>query len=147
MQPANNTLPPGFITVEDAIALIKKDRRDNATVDLQFLANNLQYMRKKQNYNIRLMKTENGRTVQNGCLYVTLQSDYDVQILARAITDAFEERTKIKLDIENAGLAAVSTTIDQEKNISVPTPRANEESSIKRGDDISNPYSQTLQGV
>lgn len=146
MQP-NNNLMPGFITVEDAIALIKKDKRDDATVDLQFLANNIPYMKVKQNYNIRLMKTVNGRAVRNGSVYVTLYTEYDRQILLKAIQDAFEERTKLKLDVENIGLSRVTTMVDEEKGASDGRPRTNAESTVKAGDDISKSYEQVLQGV
>lgn len=146
MQP-NNNLMPGFITVEDAIALIKKDKRDDATVDLQFLANNIPYMKVKQNYNIRLMKTVNGRAVRNGSVYVTLYTEYDRQILLKAIQDAFEERTKLKLDVENIGLSRVTTMVDEEKGVSDGRPRTNADSTVKAGDDISKSYEQVLQGV
>lgn len=146
MQPTNN-LMPGFITVEDAVALIKKDKRDDATVDLQFLANNIPYMKVKQNYNIRLMKTVDGRAVRNGSLYVTLYTEYDRQILLKAIQDAFEERTKIKLDIENIGINRVTSMIDEEQSITDARVRGNMGSTIKPGDDISQSYEQVLQGV
>lgn len=146
MQP-NTKLSPGFITVEEAVALIKKDRRDDATVDLQFLANNIPYMQVKHNYNIRLMKTENGRAIRNGSVYVTLFTEYDRQILLKAIQDAFEERTKLKLDVENIGINKVTSMIDEENHISDARVRPNAESQIKAGDDISNPYEQVLQGV
>lgn len=147
MQPTTGSLNPGFVTIEDAIALIKKDKRDDATVDLAFLANNIPYMRKKQNYNIRLMKTVNGKAVRNGSVYVTPMTDYDVQILMRAITDAFEERTRIKLDVENIGINKVTTMVDEEKQFTDGRIRPNTESNIKAGDDISTPYEQVLQGV
>lgn len=146
MQPINN-LPPGFIPVEDAIALIKRDTIEQPTVDLQFLANNIPYMKAKQTYNIRLMKADsNGRAVRNGSVYVILQTEYDRQILLKAIQDAFETRTKIKLNVENIGLKQVTTMVDEAKG-GQALPRYNGGSEVKAGTDISKPYAQTLQGV
>lgn len=146
MQSDQNLLP-GFISIEDAIALIKKDERDDATVDLQFLANNIPYMKVKQTYNIRLMKTIDGRATRTGTAYVIIHTEYDRQILLKAIREAFEARTNIQLNVENIGINHVTSMIDQEKQATDPRPRSNAESTVKVGDDISNPYEQTLQGV
>lgn len=142
-----NSYRPGFISVEDAIALIKADKRDDATVDLQFLANNLPYLRTKGIYNIRRMRTdEKGHAVRDGSSYVTIHTEYDRQILLKAIQDAFEERTKIHLNVENIGLNKVTTVVDEENNNTTGQPRMNESSDINKGDSIKS-YSQTVQGV
>lgn len=146
-------LPPGFITVEEAIALIKKDRRDEAVVDLKFLVNNIPFLMTKHNYNIRLLKhvtdpkTNERRVVRNGSVYVTLRSDYETQILLQAIKDAYKERTNIVLNTDEPGVNKVTTAIDEEKQVTTPVVRENPDSETKVGTDISNPYSQTLQGV
>lgn len=157
---SSQQLPAGFIPVEEAIALIQKDRRDAAVVDLQFLVNNLPYLKVKHNYNIRLLKTvEDEKTgmpkiVRDGTVYVNLATDYDVQILARAITNAFEERTKVKLNFDELGVNKITTMIDEEKHITDPTARLtnlnlrnNTESSTQLGADISQSYEQVLNGV
>lgn len=146
----NPQLPPGFITVEDAIALIKKDRREEATVDLQFLVNNLPYLQAKHNYNIRLLKTvtdENGqrRVVRDGSVYVTLYTEYDKQILLRAITDAYKERTNIALSEDAVGVNKVTSLIDEEKQNLDARVRLNESSKTKVGDDISKPYEAVIE--
>lgn len=152
MQPTTN-LMPGFVTIETAIALIKKDKREEATVDLQFLANNIPYMKVKQVYNIRLMKTITDKktgqrkAVRNGSVYVTIATEYDRQILLKAISDAFEERTKIQLNVDNLGLNRVTSMVDEEAEMTDARPRGNYNSTIKAGDDISKPYEQVLQGV
>lgn len=146
-------LPPGFVTIEDAIALIKADRRDNAVVDLQFLVNNLPYLRTKGHYNIRLLKTVEGeksggkKVVRNGSVNVFVATDYDKQILQRAIVDAFKERTTIELDVDNPGVNHITSTVDEEKGGTAQV-RPNMEASTKAGDTIlqNNPQ-QILQGV
>lgn len=148
----NQPLPPGFIPVEDAIAIIKADKRDDATVDLQFLVNNLPYLKAKHRYNIRLLKTVKDektgqpKVVRNGTTYVFLPTEYDVQILYRAIAEAYEDRTKIKLAEGDAGVNHLTTMIDEENGLSERI-RTNMNADTKYGSDISKPYEQVLQGV
>lgn len=156
----NRPLPNGFIPVEEAIALIKKDKREEAVVDLQFMVNNLPYLRVKHHFNIRLLKTvEDEKThqrkvVRNGTLYVNLPTEYEVQILAKAITEAYAERTKIQLNYEQPGVNKITAMIDEEKNISDPALRIanpnlrnNTESVTQEGASIGQPYEQVLNGV
>lgn len=144
--PPNNTYAPGFIGVEDAIRLIHEDKRDDAKVDLQFLVSNIPYMKVKQNYNIRLMKTVNGKAIRDGSVYVTLHTEYDRQVLLRAIQDAYQARTGIKFNADEIGINHVNAMVDQEKGISEPRPRAEAEGRTKVGDNISNPYTQVING-
>lgn len=145
----NSGLMPGFITVERAIELIKEDSRDKAVVDLQFLVNNIPYMKVKQNYNIRLLKTDDkGKVVRNGTVYVTILNEYDKQILLRAITDAYNERTGIMVNPATYGLNRVTTTVDQEAGHTTAIPRPNNESTVKPGEQIqSSPQQVIQQGV
>ena len=41
MQPQNGQLSAGFITIPEAINLINKDTRDDATVDLSWMVKNI----------------------------------------------------------------------------------------------------------
>lgn len=149
----SQTLPPGFVAIEDAIVLIKADRRDKAVVDLQFLVNNLPYLRTKGHYNIRLLKTvEDEKTggkkvVRNGSVNVFVATDYDKQILQRAIVDAFKERAGIEINVDNPGVNHITSTVDEEKG-SMAQVRPNLDASTKAGDAIlqRNPQ-QILQGV
>lgn len=143
----NQGLQPGFVTVEDAIAIIKKDTRKNATVDLRFLVNNIPYLKVKQNYNIRLMKTENGVHKRDGEVYVTIHTEYDKQILLKAIADKYQESTGIKLDDGAIGINKVTSVIDQESQQMTGRPVVNPSSTTKLGEDISTPHTETLQGV
>lgn len=144
-------LPPGFITVEEAIALIKKDKRDDAVVDLKFLVDNIPYLQKKHNYNIRLLKTikdektGHNKTVRNGTVYVSLATEYDAQILLRAITDAYRERTNISISEDAIGVNRITTMVDEQQKISDVRPRVNSESTTPVGQDISKPYVQIVE--
>lgn len=148
MQP---NMPQGndFITVEEAIKLIQSDTREDAKVDLQFMVNNIPYLKPKQLFNIRLLKTtEDGKVVRNGTLYVRIMSKYDKEVMLRALQDAYNARTGILVDPDSYGLNRVSTTIDEEKGKTTAQPRGNTESKIGFRDQIGdNNEQQVLQGV
>lgn len=142
-------LRPGFVTVQRAVELIQEDTADNAVVDLQFLVNNIPYMKVKQNYTIRLLKTTPEKKVErNGSVYVTLMNEYEKQILLKAIQDAYVERTGILVDPATYGLNRVTTMIDQEAGNTTGVPRANPQSDIKLKDPIAdNAQQQVVQGA
>lgn len=146
MQPTNQQLNPGFVTIEDAIKLIRSDKRDDAKVDLQFLVNNIPYMRVKGVYNIRKLKTTNGKVERDGEVYVTLYTQYDLEILKRAIQDAYSERTGIQFNTENVGVNYVSSIIDQEKNQMSGRPQAGAEAVLQPNEIIKEGISQVIQG-
>lgn len=144
----NPRLMPGFVTVDKAIELVKADTRDRAVVDLQFLVNNIPYMKVGRNYNIRLLKTVDGKVVRDGTVYVQIANDYDKQILLRAITDAYNERTGILVSEKSAGVNRITTMVDEESQQVTGTPRENLNSTMKAGDAIiSNPNTIVQQGV
>lgn len=142
----DSTLMPGFITVERAIELIKEDTREKARVDLQFLVNNIPYMKVKQNYNIRLLKTEeDGRVVRDGTVYVTLYNEYDRQILLRAITDAYNARTGVLVKPDTYGVNHITTVVDEEAQQMTGRPQINATSQIEFGERIESFPEQIIQ--
>lgn len=144
----NPRLAPGFVTVERAIELIKADTRDKAVVDLQFLVNNIPYMKVGRTYNIRLLKTENGKVLRDGTVYVQIANDYDKAVLLRAITDAYNQRTGILVSEKTAGVNRITTVVDEEAQQTTGAPRENTNSDMKAGDAIiSNPDTIVQQGV
>lgn len=145
----DTALRPGFVPVQRAIELIQEDTREKAVVDLQFLVNNIPYMKVRQNFNIRLLKTTpEGKVVRNGSVNVTLMSEFDRQILLKAIQEAYSQRTGILVNPETYGLNRVTTTIDQEKGFTTGAPRPDIESDTKFKDPIAdNTAQQVIQGV
>lgn len=147
MQP-NGGLNPGFITVEDAVKLIKADKRDKATVDLQFLVNNIPYLKEKHNYNIRLLESdEKGYAHYTGEVFVNLTTRYDKELLLKTIVDAYTERTGVALNADTLGINKVTSMVDEEQGALDGRPRFNPDSKIKVKDDISQPYTQVLENV
>ena len=139
----NNNLPNGFISVMDAIALIESDSRSDAKVDTAFLLRNLPYLRVDGNYNIKKLKHENGKVVEDGEVYVTVSSEYEKAMLEHAITEHYKNVTGRIVDPEKIGLRSVTTAVDDEKNAGGRL-MVNEKPMIKAGDDIVSGVNQTV---
>lgn len=94
MQPQNGQLSPGFITIDEAINLINKDTRDKATVDLAWMANNIDYINEFKNFQIPLMESdEKGYAHKKGKAYVYVATAYEKETLKHAIRTAYKNRT------------------------------------------------------
>lgn len=141
----NNNLPNGFITVADAIKLIESDSRSDAKVDTAFLLRNLPYLRVDGNYNIKKLKHENGRVVEDGEVFVTISSEYEKAMLEHAITEHYKNVTGRIVDPEKIGLRSITTAVDDEKNIGGRL-MDNDQPMIKAGDDIVSGVNQTING-
>ena len=139
----NNNLPNGFITVADAIKLIESDSRSDAKVDTAFLLSNLPYLRVDGNYNIKKLKHENGKVVEDGNVFVTISSEYEKAMLEHAITEHYKNVTGRVVDPEKIGLRSITTAVDDEKNVNGYL-MANDKPMIKAGDDIVSGVNQTI---
>ena len=139
----NGNLPNGFITIADAIKLIESDSRTDAKVDTAFLLRNLPYLRVDGNYNIKKLKHENGKVVEDGEVYVTIASEYERAILEHAITEHYKNVTGNVVDPERIGLRSITTAVDDEKNAGGHL-MSNDKPMIKAGDDIVSGVNQTI---
>lgn len=139
----NNNLPNGFITVADAIKLIESDSRSDAKVDTAFLLSNLPYLRVDGNYNIKKLKHENGKVVEDGNVFVTISSEYEKAMLEHAITEHYRNVTGRTVDPETIGLRSITTAVDDEKNANGYL-MANDKPMIKAGDDLVSGINQTV---
>lgn len=139
-------LPPGFISIEDAIKLIKKDTAKEATVDLKFLRNSFEWIQEKHNLTIPLLKTENGRVKQVGYTFVHVADKLQLELLKDAIRTAWRERTKKELD--ETPVRHITTARGGEAGTSASgKPEVNMMGRAKVGDDIpAHTISQTLTG-
>ena len=127
--------PKGFITVNDAIALIQSDSRKNATVDVAFLVGNLPWLEKNKNYTIKLLRHENGRVVENGVKTVFISSDYEKEMLKHAIVTHYIEQSGRTIDPDTIGIRRITTAVDAETNPG-GRPMINKDSTTKIGEDI-----------
>ena len=115
MQPQNGHLSAGFITIPEAINLINKDTRDDATVDLSWMVKNIHFIQENKNFRIPLMYSdENKYAHHKGNTYVYVATTYDKEILRHAIREAFKARTG--RDVNPEGVKNKTTVYDPEKN-------------------------------
>ena len=117
MQPQNGQLSPGFITIDEAINLINKDTRDVATVDLAWMANNIDYINEFKNFQIPLMYSDaNGYAHKKGETYVYVATAYEKESLKHAIREAYKNRTGRDADVNS--VHNKTTVYDPEHNTS-----------------------------
>lgn len=140
----NSNLPNGFISIADAIKLIESDSRSDAKVDTAFLLRNLPYLRVDGNYNIKKLKHENGRVVEDGEVYVMVASEYEKAMLEHAITEHYKNVTGRVVDPEKIGLRSITTAVDDEKNANGYLMN-NDKPMIKAGDDLVSGVNQTVK--
>lgn len=139
----DKNLPNGFIEVTDAIKLIESDTRSDAKVDTAFLLSNLPYLRVDGNYNIKKLKHEGGKVVEDGEVYVMIRSEYEKAMLEHAITEHYKNVTGRVVDPEKIGLRSITTAVDDEKNANGYLMN-NDKPMIKAGDDIVSGVNQTI---
>lgn len=130
----DKTLPNGFISVEEAIALIQADSRKDATVDIAFLVKNLPWLEKNHNYTIKLLRHEGGKIVDNGIKYVAIENDYQKEMLKHAITQHYKDLSGREIDPDTIGIRKITTAIEDDNPQGRPT--INKTSSTNIGDTI-----------
>lgn len=135
MQPQNGQLSKGFIPVEDAIKLIRKDTRDDATVDLDFMVKNIHYIQDNKNFRIPLMKSDKRKIAHRvGSVYVYIQTAYEKEALKQAIREMFKERTN--RDINPEGKTYNKTTVQDDEYNAGAHITSNPNPTTKAGDDL-----------
>lgn len=135
MQPQNGQLSKGFIPVEDAIALIRKDTRDDATVDLDYMVKNIHYIQDNKNFRIPLMKSDERKIAHRvGSVYVYIQTAYEKEALKQAIREMFKDRTN--RDISPDGKTYNKTTVQDDEHNAGARIMSNPNPTTKAGDDL-----------
>lgn len=129
-------LAPGFVTVEKAIELINSDTRKDPVVDVDFLLDNLPNMRTDLNYNIKLLKRDkDGKIVDNGCVFVTITTDWEKAQLEHAIVNHHKEATGKEIDPKSIGIRYLTTEND-DSITGAAKIRVNEKPMTKVGDKL-----------
>lgn len=131
------TLPPGFITVEDAVALINSDTRDNPVVDMDYLAAHKVWLdRNGPAHNFRIpkirmlkpeevYKTKRGKVIDyehTGDVYVQINTAYENELLKKAILDKYAEL--VGHEYRELASRGVSTVADDAEGRNAVQPRA-----------------------
>lgn len=130
----DKNLPNGFISVDESIALIQKDTRKDATVDIAFLVKNLPWLEKNHNYTIKLLRHDNGKVVENGIKYVFIENDYQKEMLKHAIVQHYKDLSGRSIDPDTIGIRKITTAIEDSNPQGRPT--INKTSTTNIGDTI-----------
>lgn len=142
MQPTNQ-LSPGFITIEDACNLIKRDNRQNPVVDMDYLISHIVWIETRHNFRIpkikrltgdEIYKTKKGKVVEYeniGDVYVYIATNYEKELLKKTILDKFREL--VGHEYKEAGVKARSTVADDAQGKAAVQPRNNTKPIAKEG--------------
>lgn len=110
MQPA---LPKGFISIDDAVALINSDSRSDAKVDTKWLVRHIDWIEEAHNFRIPLMKTDTKKNVVPcGSKFVQIMNSYDKEVMKRCIRNHY--RDMVGHEYEAPAVQAISSVVDDE---------------------------------
>ena len=131
----NNNLSPGFITVDEGVALIKSDSRENPVVDMDWLISRKKWIEVAHNFRIpkiRRLKPEEihpnrrGRLVEYenvGEANVYIATAFEKELLRKAIEDKYREL--MGREYKETIIRATSTVADDAQGRDAVRPRAN----------------------
>lgn len=153
------TLPPGFITIDEAIKLIESDTRDNPVVDMDYLAAHKVWLdRNGPAHNFRIpkirklakdeiYKTKRGKYVyfeNTGDVFVQINTNLENELLKDAISRKFKELTGH--EYKTLMTRGVSTVADDAEGKNAVAPRIRKETMAKEGDSIGSGETLTSNG-
>ena len=133
MQPT--TLAPGFISIDDAVALIKSDTREKPVVDMDYLVSKIVWIEVNHNFRIpkvrrlsadEVYRTKRGKVIEyenTGNVYVSINTNFEKELLKKTILDKYREL--VGREYKEAGVRAVSTVADDAQGRAAVQPRAN----------------------
>ena len=130
----NPQLAKDELSLEQAVKLIQADTPSKATVDLQWLANNIDYIREFNNFRIPIARNATKEeiaermemrrqhpgyrpsaiTITNPDAYVRVVDVYTKEALKKVIRDAFRDHTKRELEVDK--VYNKTTVFDPEHN-------------------------------
>lgn len=133
MQPT--TLAPGFVSVDDAVALIKSDTREKPVVDMDYLVSKIVWIEVNHNFRIpkvrrlsadEVYRTKRGKVIEyenTGNVYVSINTNFEKELLKKTILDKYREL--VGREYKEAGVRAVSTVADDAQGRAAVQPRVN----------------------
>lgn len=125
-----------FITVQEAMDLIKSHTEEEPVVDLKFIMNNYNWVELFHNFNIPLVtKDSKGKVVANGNRFVTFERELDVLLFKETAMARFREIRGAEYDEEaiTNPIRSITTVSDPKTNPGA-RPQRNE-NGAKVGDD------------
>ena len=131
------TLPPGFVSIDEAVELIKSDTRENPVVDMDYLAAHKVWLdRNGPAHNFRIpkirmlkpeevYKTKRGKIVDyehTGDVYVQINTAFENELLKKTIMDKYKEL--VGHEYRELATRGMSTVADDAEGVNAVTPRA-----------------------
>ena len=156
MNPATNQLSPGFITVNQAMELIKSDTRENPVVDMDYLVSRLKWVETAHNFRIpkiRRLKPEEvyrnkrGKVIEyenTGDAYIYIATNFEKELVRKTILDKFREL--VGHEYREQTIKARSTVADDAQGKDAVKPRANTKPIAKEGSVIGEGTTATSNG-
>lgn len=154
MSPTN--LAPGFISIDDAVALIKSDTRSNPVVDMDYVVSRINWIEVNHNFRIprirrlkpeEVYRTKRGKTVEYqhiGDANVSILTSFDKELLKKTIRDKYREL--VGHEYKEKITRGVSTVADDAEGRQAVQPRANKPIA-KEGDSIGDHGITTTNGA
>lgn len=133
MQPTD--LPPGFISVDAAVELIKSDTRENPVVDMDYIVSRSHWIEVNHNFRIpkirklkpeEVYRTKRGKVIDEehiGDANVTIRTSFEKELLKKTIYDKYREL--VGHEYREKGVKAISTVADDAEGRQAVKPRAN----------------------
>ena len=131
----NKTLSPGFVTVDEAVELIKSDTRQNPVVDMDYIVSRKKWIETAHNFRIpkvrrlkpnEVYRTKRGKTVEYetiGEVNVYLATNFEKELLIKTINDKYREL--MGREYRELTTKAVSTVADDGQGRDAVRPRPN----------------------
>lgn len=147
MQPSKTQLSPGFITVDDAVKLIRSDTREHPVVDMDYLVSRVKWVETAHNFRIpkiRMLKEEEVRRTRRGKIidyevtgnaYIYIATNFEKELVRKTILDKFREL--VGHDYKEQTIRARSTVADDAQGKAAVQPRNNNKPIAKEGAVIS----------
>ena len=151
----NNNLAPGFISIDEACALINSDTRDNPVVDMDWMILRLKWIDVNHNFQIpkvrklaenEIYRTRRGKYVyfeKTGEVYVAVTDPFDKELLKKTIRAKYKEEVGHEYDEKN--VRAVTTVADDGEGKAAVQPRKHKPMA-KEGDMIGSGETVTSNG-
>lgn len=145
----SKTFPKGFVSVDEAVELIKSDTRDDAKVDIEQMVASLKFLEEQHNFRIPLVRLATKEDLEEfrkrypgkrhrglvdlGSVNAVVRTSLEKYKLKAAIVEHFQELSG--REFEEALVKSITTVNDQETGGGV-MPRKSKKSVAKVGDTI-----------
>lgn len=151
-----NNLRPGFVSIDDAVALIKSDTRANPVVDMDYIVSRIDWIDANHNFRIpkvrrlkpeEIYRSKRGKVIEYeniGSVNVEVATSFDKELLKKTIRDKYREL--VGREYQAKTTRGVSTVADDAEGRAAVQPRANKPIA-KEGDSIGDHGITTTNGA